>query len=93
MAPRSMKWHIFNENDEPLCWDGQAIEFDEYDQALRFLTSYLEGMGTSFEDYCNAFGVEFKKCIFYYDDGYLDCSNKIVVFEEDDWEGHLEDVE
>ena len=93
MAPRPMKWHIFNDENEPLCWDDQALEFDEYDQVLRFLNSYLDAMGTSLEDYCKAFGVEFKKCIFYYDGGHLDCSHKIVVFGEDDWEGHLEDVE
>lgn len=93
MAIRPMKWHIFNNENLPLCWDDQALEFDECDQALRFLDSYLNAMGTSFEDYCKAFGVKFKKCIFYYDGGYLDGSNKIVMFEEDDWEGHLEDIE
>ena len=44
------------------------------------------------EEYCEIFGVVIKECIFYYDDGHLNATNKIVVYEEDDWEGHLEDV-
>lgn len=57
MAIRPMKWHIFNNENLPLCWDDRALQFDEYEQALRFLNSYLDAMGTSFEDYCKAFGV------------------------------------
>ena len=25
---RPMKWHIYNGNHEPLCWDATALEFD-----------------------------------------------------------------
>ena len=91
MTARSMKWHIFNNANEPLCWDGQALEFDEYSQALRFLTSYLNAMEISFEDYCKT-GAEFKKCILYYDGGHLDCSHKVVVLDKDNGERYLKDV-
>ena len=25
---RNMKWHIYDVNHQPLCWEGQALEFD-----------------------------------------------------------------
>lgn len=92
MAPRPMKWHIFNEYNEPLCWDQRALEFDEEWQAERFLKTYCEEMGTTYEEYCKAFGVTIQHCIFYYDDGHLDCSHKVPFYGEDDWEGRLIDV-
>ena len=92
MAPRSMKWHIFNEYNEPLCWDGKALEFDTKASAERFLHSHIDTMYDSYEEYCKTFGVAIKECIFYYDGGYLNATNKVVVYEEDDWEGHLENV-
>lgn len=93
MAIPSMKWHIFNEHDEPLCWDDQALEFDTKESAERFLHSYVDAMyDDRYDEYCQTFGVEFKNCILYYDGGHLNATNKIIVFEEDDWEGHLEDV-
>ena len=92
MAVRPMKWHVFNYKNDPLCWDDQALEFDERDQAVRFLNTYCEQMGTDYEEYCKAFGVEIRQCIFYYDGGHLNCSNKVPFYGEDDWEGQLVDV-
>lgn len=93
MAIRTMKWHIFNEHNEPLCWDDKALEFDTKEFAERFLHSHVDTMYDSYEEYCETFGITFKECILYYDDGYFNATNKIVVYEEDDWEGHLEDME
>jgi len=93
MAIQSLKWHIFNESNGPLCWDGKTLEFDTKESAERFLHSYVDTMYDSYEEYCKAFGVAIKECILYYDGGYLNATNKIVIYGEDDWEGHLENVE
>ena len=93
MAIQSLKWHIFNEHNEPLCWDDKALEFDTKESAERFLHSHVDTMYDSYEEYCETFGITFKECILYYDGGYFNATNKIVVYEEDDWEGHLEDME
>ena len=91
MALRIMKWHIFNSNGDPLCWDQKAVEFDLEDQARRFLNSHCDGMDVLLDDYMKAFGVSIKRGVFYYDGGHLDCSNKIVVY-DDDFEGRLIDA-
>ena len=92
MVIQSLKWHIFNESNEPLCWGDKALEFNTKESAERFLHSHVDTMYDSYEEYCETFGIIIKECILYYDSGYLNTTNKIVVYGEDDWEGHLEDV-
>ena len=60
--PREMKFHIFNINDNtPLCWGKEAIEFDTKGEAEQFLLSYPE---IAREAYV-------KECILYYDGGHI----------------------
>ena len=92
MASCLMKWHIFNEYNEPLWWDQQVLEFDEEWQAERFLKTYCKEMGNSYEEYCKAFGVTIKHSIFFCDSSHLDCSHKVPFYGEDDW-GQLINVE
>jgi ribA/ribD-fused uncharacterized protein len=91
-GPRPMKWHIFDSGREPLCWDEFAIEFDTKETAERFIYSYIDGMGFDREQYFHDYGVSIEECIFYYDGGHVNLTNKIVGFNEGDCEGHLEDV-
>lgn len=92
MSIKSMKWYIFNDEHEPLCWDGQALEFDTKEAAERFLHSHTDIMYDGYEGYCEAFGVVIEECIFYYDGGCVNATNKIVIYDQDG-ENHLEDCE
>ena len=81
---RSMKWHIFNNENEPLCWDDNAIEFSTKESAERFLHSYVDTMYDNFDQYCRDYGIQIKECILFYDGGgYIDCSDKIVAYDDD----------
>lgn len=93
MSDRPMKWYIFNENKQPLCWKEKAVEFSSKEAAERFLRSHTDAMDISYEEYCDIVGISIKECIFYYDGGYIDCSDKIVFYEDDDCEGELKNVE
>lgn len=88
-----MKWHIFNEWNEPLCWEDKTMEFDTKESAERLLHSLVDCFCDSFNEYCRTFGVTIKECIFYYDGGYINCTNKIVKYNEEDDEGELIDVD
>ena len=89
-----MNYHVCVQNCyEDFHYDNAYCgKFDTKESAERFLHSHVDTMYDSYEEYCETFGVVIKECIFYYDDGHLNATNKIVVYEEDDWEGHLEDV-
>ena len=69
---KSAKFHIYNFNDEPLCWelDGEhndrAIEFETRQEAETFLT--LLALYYS-EIYKDVMGV--REDILYYDSGYI----------------------
>ena len=89
---RPMKWHIFNEYDEPLCWDDQALEFDTKESAERFLHSHVDSFYDNFDEYCQTFGVNIKEGILYYDGGYIDCTHKIIKYNEEDNDGELVNV-
>ena len=65
---KDMKWYIFNPNEEPLCWDEKALEFDTKEDAEVFLKSADIPMEE----------VSIENCIFYYDGGYLNASNLII---------------
>ena len=71
---------------------GEALEFDTKESAERFLHSRIDTMYDSYEEYCETFGIIIKECVFYYEGGHLNATNKIIVYDEDDWEGHLENV-
>lgn len=86
---RPMKWHIYNQNHEPLCWDATAIEFDTQEAADRFLKScFVDG------EYPDEFydGATIVEDILYYDGGYLDATNLIVAYDEENCESYLKNV-
>lgn len=81
---RPMKYHIYNSTMDvgtPLCIDDAALEFDNYDAAVRFC--YSAQVNTGFD----LTGVMIKEDVLCYDGGYLDATNKII-----DSEGELVDV-
>ena len=90
---RPMKWHIFNKYDEPLCWDDKAMEFDTKESAERLLHSHVDYFYDNFEGYCQNVGLIIKEGILYYDSGYLNCTHKIVKYNEETDEGELVDVD
>lgn len=83
-GPRPMKYHIYNTNynSEPLCVDGKAAEFDNWEAAERFANSVIENTDFDMEE------AYIKKDILYYDGGYIDATNLIINEEEE-----LEEVE
>ena len=84
MAIPDMKWHIFNKEKEPLCWEDSELFFDTEKDAKDFLQS----ANIALED------VEIKECIFFYDGGHLNATNLRVMWPEDPWgEPNLVDLE
>ena len=71
--PVEMKWYIFNEDGEPLCWkiaDGSypALQFDTKYDAVIFANSVVECFGNEYGEF------DIKECIFFYDEGKLNAS-------------------
>lgn len=67
--PVNLKYHIYNEDGEPLCWDYQAINFDDYDSAHDFLLAAEMLTGNVYEP------CEIKEDILYYDGGHINLTN------------------
>lgn len=74
---RTMKWHIYNMDHEPLCWDDHALEFNTREDAEKFLDSIPR---PNFDDEMPIIVED----ILYYDGGYIDASGWIVEFTDDD---------
>lgn len=70
---RDMKFHIYNMEHEPLCWNGQALEFDSADDAHDFLRDVDEDL---LED-CVVV-----QDILYYDGGYINATDLRIVNDE-----------
>ena len=51
---RDMKWHIYDADHQPLCWDGQALEFDFDSDASEFLNSAIVNSEHDIEFYSEA---------------------------------------
>ena len=72
MSVRPMKFHIYNHDLEPLCWEeddwdcGKAIEFDSAKEANYFLELVERFYPLIYEE---LWGI--KEDILYYDDGYV----------------------
>lgn len=71
---RDMKWHIYNMEHEPLCWDNKALEFDFAEDAHDFLRDVDELM--ILED---AIVVQ---DILFYDGGYINATDLRIVNDE-----------
>ena len=73
---RDMKFHIYNMEHEPLCWEDKAWEFDTFKAALRFL---YEVDAINADLLANA---AINEDILYYDGGYVNATNLTVVNDE-----------
>ncbi len=73
---RDMKFHIYNMEHEPLCWEDKALEFDTFKAALRFL---YEVDAINADLLANA---AINEDILYYDGGYVNATNLTVVNDE-----------
>ena len=70
---RDMKWHVYNMEHEPLCWENQALEFDFAEDAYDFLRDVDEDL--------------IENCvvtqdILYYDGGYINATDLRIVNDE-----------
>ena len=81
---RDMKWHIYNMEHEPLCWDGQALEFDFADDAHDFLREVDEELLE---------GCVVVQDILYYDGGYLNATDLRIQFDDETGEEILVKME
>ena len=77
---RNMKWHIYDIDNHPLCWEGQALEFDFDSDASEFLNSAISNSEHDIEFYSEA---EVRQDILYYDGGYLNATNFRVAWDEE----------
>lgn len=71
---RDMKWHIYNMEHEPLCWDDKALEFDFAEDAHDFLRDIDELMILE--------GAIVVQDILYYDGGYINATDLRIVNDE-----------
>lgn len=84
----NMKWYIFNEDGEPLCWkiaDGSypALQFDTKFDAVVFADSVVECFGDEYGKF------NIKECIFFYDEGKLNASGWMCALDPVTGEEHL----
>ena len=76
---RDMKFHIYNDEHEPLCWDSQVLEFDTFESAVLFLRSV-----NNFDEDVLATVVIVEDILYYDGDGYIDATN-LRVSEDGEW--------
>lgn len=59
-----MRWYIFSDNNEPLCWGDDCCVFDTEEDAVRFKKALLKlPQGKELGN------MNIKNCIFFYDFG------------------------
>lgn len=63
---RDMKFHVYNEEHKPLCWEGKALEFDTRDAVYAFLRDVDEELLEH---------IVIAEDILYYDGGYINATN------------------
>lgn len=71
---RDMKFHIYNMEHEPLCWENKALEFDFAEDAHDFLRDVDEDLTE------NCVVVQ---DILYYDGGYINATDLRIQRDED----------
>ena len=81
---RDMKFHIYNMEHEPLCWDGQALEFDFAEDAHDFLRDVDEELLE---------GCVVVQDILYYDGGYLNATDLRIQYDDETCEEILVKME
>ena len=67
---RDMKFHIYNMEHQPLCWDDKALEFDYAEDAHDFLRDVDKEMLE---------GAVVVQDILYYDGGYINATDLRIV--------------
>ena len=70
---REMKFHIYNMEHEPLCWENKALEFDFAEDAHDFLRDVDEDLLE---------GVVVVQDILFYDGGYINATDLRIVDDE-----------
>ena len=70
---RDMKFHIYNMEHEPLCWEGKALEFDYAEAAHDFLRDVDEALLE---------GCVVVQDILFYDGGYINATDLRIVNDE-----------
>lgn len=70
---RDMKFHIYNMEHEPLCWEDKALEFDFAEDAHDFLREVDEDLLE---------GCVVVQDILYYDGGYINATDLRIVNDE-----------
>lgn len=82
---RDMKWHIYNMEHEPLCWDDKALEFDFAEDAHDFLRDVDELMILE--------GAIVVQDILFYDGGYINATDLRIQFDDETGEEILVKME
>ena len=82
---RDMKWHIYNMEHEPLCWDDKALEFDFAEDAHDFLREVDELMILE--------GAIVVQDILFYDGGYINATDLRIQFDDETGEEILVKME
>lgn len=82
---RDMKWHIYNMEHEPLCWDDKALEFDFAEDAHDFLRDVDELILLE--------GAIVVQDILYYDGGYINATDLRIQEDEETAEQMLVKME
>ena len=81
---REMKWHLFDKNWNPLCWDNEnweserAIEFDTMEEAVEFwgkIQQHYPEIGRELS--------HVKDTLLYYDGGYVSGAEATKLMEEE----------
>ena len=81
---REMKWHLYNKDEEPLCWENdeweseKLIDFDTFEEALKFweyVNYYYPEVGKQI------YGM--KEIIHYYDGGYVSGARAMELMMEE----------
>ena len=67
---RDMKFHIYNMEHQPMCWDDQALEFDFAEDAHDFLRDVDKEMAKE---------AVVVKNILFYDGGYINATDLRIV--------------
>ena len=53
-----MKWYIFNNQDQPLLYQGKIVEFDSQEAAEIFMIGYVKE--ENYVEFCEANGITFR---------------------------------
>ena len=75
---RTSKFHIYNMEHNPLCWEGKALEFDTWEGAERFMRSIDPFFDEAIMD-----EAVISNGILYYDGGYIDATCLVCMYAND----------